>query len=61
MKTFLITYHFTSTKADGADYTRTLEVKARACSDSTARLEGFQAFGHRFNDNCFDWQIREAR
>ena len=57
-----ITYFFTSTSAYGDEYTRSILVtaKTRAGAESLAKLEGFKAFGHLFNDNCFDWQIESA-
>ena len=57
---FKILYTFTSTRADGDAYTRTLTVKAKTAQDALgaiARIEGFRAFGARFNDNCVDWEL----
>ena len=60
MKTFKITYHFVSTKADGRDYTRSIEVHAKECTDTAARIEGWNRFGHLFTQNCTDWTIEAA-
>ena len=61
MRTFKIRYEFTSTRADGDEYFRTIEVQARSVAGALtiARIEGFRAFGARFNDNCTDWQVVE--
>lgn len=58
---FKIEYDFTSTKADGDDYSRSIIVKADSARAAlaVARIEGFKHFGARFNDNCFDWRIKE--
>lgn len=57
-KAFHIEYEFTSTKADGDTYVRYLDIVAKnlASALSVARIEGFRAFGARFNDNCIDWR-----
>lgn len=53
-----IAYEFTSTKADGDSYVLHLDIKAKnvAAAMSVACIEGFRAFGARFNDNCIDWR-----
>lgn len=63
MKTYKITYHFTSSQADGDSYTRSITLKAKnyGAAESVAKLEGFQHFGHLINDNCFDWEIKEVQ
>lgn len=61
MKTFAMEYEFTSTRADGDNYTRVLHIDARneQAALNVARIAGFDAFGARFNDNCIDWRIKK--
>jgi hypothetical protein len=56
---FTIEYEFISTKADGDSYTHRLQIKAQNAQSALiiARIEGFRAFGARFNDNCIDWRV----
>jgi len=56
---FVVTYFFTSSNANGNDYTRqlTIEASTRMGAETIARIEGFREFGGRFNDNCHDWRI----
>jgi hypothetical protein len=59
MKDHTIRYYFTSTKAWGDDYSVpvTVMAKSRQSAEAQARLIGFDRFGARFNDNCFDWRV----
>ncbi|WP_089177220.1 hypothetical protein [Bosea sp. AS-1] len=56
---YIIEYEFTSTKAQGDNYTRRLVVKTSdvRAALAAARIEGFSAFGAAFNDNCIDWRV----
>lgn len=57
-----IEYEFTSTRADGDNYTRRLSIKAdnEQAALNIAHIVGFREFGARFNDNCVDWRIATA-
>lgn len=57
---FKVEFEFVSSKADGNNYSRTLNIKAEneKSALNIARLEGFSAFGARFTDNCVDWKIK---
>lgn len=54
-----IEYEFTSTRAYGDSYTRRAYIKAHDERDAlaVAHIVGFQWFGARFTDNCFDWRV----
>ena len=54
-----IKYFFTSTKADGGEYSRTIPVdtKDRQGALRVAKIVGFHEFGERFTENCFDWEV----
>lgn len=56
---FKMEYEFTSTKADGNSYSRTVNISADSekAAYAAARIEGFTQFGARFTDNCVDWRI----
>lgn len=55
---YIVEFDFTSSKADGNNYTRRLTVKADSVSEAEtiARLSAFSAFGAAFTDNCVDWR-----
>ena len=56
---FIIEYEFTSTRADGDNYTRRATVKAtdKRSAMSVVRIAGWENFGARFTDNCVDWRV----
>ncbi|MER8924293.1 hypothetical protein [Mesorhizobium sp. M0859] len=56
---FIIEYEFSSTSAYGDSYTRRVTVSAEHEKEAlyVARIVGFERFGARFTDNCFDWRI----
>lgn len=58
-RNFIIEYEFTSTRADGDNYTRraTVNAKDERAALALARIEGWNCFGARFTDNCVDWQV----
>lgn len=55
-KTFIVQFEFTSSKADGDNYTRTVEVKAKTAKDAedTAWFQRVSIFGAKGNDNAID-------
>jgi len=60
MREFIIEYEFTSSVANGKNYTHTATVKAKNEKEAlrVAHITGFNQFGARFNDNCIDWRIK---
>lgn len=56
---FVLEFEFTSTQANNNSYTRRATVKAtnEQAALNVAHIIGFEQFGARFNDNCFDWRI----
>ena len=58
-QTFMVEFEFTSSKADGDNYTRRIPVKAKTARDAenAARIAGWDAFGARFTENCVDWRV----
>jgi hypothetical protein len=59
MQSFIIEYEFTSTRADGDNYTlrATVQAKDKLRAIHLARAEGWDRFGARFTDNCVDWRV----
>lgn len=58
---FNVVYTFTSQKADGNEYKRTVPIKAEHARAALviARTVGFSEFGARFTDNCINWEIAQ--
>jgi len=56
---YTIEYEFTSSRADGDNYTRRRSVRASYAREALviAGIIGFTEFGARFTDNCVDWRI----
>jgi hypothetical protein len=57
-RTFVITYYFVPSTANGEYYTRSMIIRAKECTDETVKLLGFGNYGERFNDNCYHWTIK---
>lgn len=59
---FIVEFEFTSTRADGDNYTVQRPIRASSAQSAIALVTtagiGFSEFGERFTDNCVDWRIR---
>lgn len=58
---FIVEFEFTSTRADGNNYTIRRTIRASSAKGAislvTAANIGFSEFGARFTDNCVDWRV----
>jgi hypothetical protein len=54
-----VKFFFTSSKANGDDFIRTITIKAEneTSALNMAKIEGFKIFGNLFTENCYDWKI----